>query len=181
MKKSNSLFAVLLTALCIPAVSFAQYAKNTIRFNPSTLYGTASVIAGEESDRSALDKLRVSNEKAFKSFLRDFKGATDVYVDARTDGTFLSCLVDGIRNRIQYSPKGRWRSTIQYLNASQIPEPVVSMVAHNYPEYNILRASKVIVPEGFAYLVDIDNCSRFKTIRVNGDGIDVYQEFEKAQ
>lgn len=182
MKKSPLILAaVLIFAVALPSFLSAQYAKSDITFNHSTLYASAKYMLSEESDRNALENLKLVNAKAYSSFAKEFKGAKDIYVMHRDNSTFISCLVDGTRTRILYNAKGKWQHTIRYIEPSKIPSNVTALVNGAFEGFTILRGTHVIVGVDEAYLVDIERCKEFKTIRVVGNEFDVYREFMQSK
>ncbi len=179
MKKITLIAAALfLLTVIVPVRSIAQYSKSDVSFNPQTLYASAVIIASEESDRSELEKFRLISAKAFDNFAKRFKGAKDISVLQSGHNTFISFSESGMRTRAAYSSKGKWLHTITYLPAEKLPENVRYIVGRSFNDYTILRAIKVEVGIDSAYLVDIQRCKDFKTIRVANGEWDVYQEFE---
>lgn len=182
MKKTTLILAaVLIIAVAMPSFVSAQYAKSDITFNHSTLYASAKYMLSEESDRNALENLKLVNAKAFSNFSKVFKGAKDIFIMHRENSTFISCMVDGTRTRILYNAKGKWQHTLRYIEPSKIPSNVIALVTGAYEGFTILRGIHVIVGVDEAYLVDIERCKEFKTIRVVGNEFDVYQEFMQSK
>ncbi|OLY92220.1 hypothetical protein SAMN05444008_12431 [Cnuella takakiae] len=133
------------------------------------------------NDAATLDGLKLRNEKLFKSFTSQFRNVSDISIYPEENKTIFYCMVDGIRNNILYTNKGRLVHTVRYYEASLLPKTVTGIIEDAFPGYELKTVSEVTVDGRTAYLVSIENKRKFKTVRVVNDDWDIYNEFDKQQ
>jgi hypothetical protein len=149
-----------------------DYNKRNTAFAPGAI--------SESADRSALMSIRSRSERLFINFSNAFKSATGIKVSDEKNEIHISCLVDGVLNKISYSKKGRWQYTIRYYEGTKLRKDLRNMVNDCYPRYTIFGyVAEVTVPGKCAYLVMVENETSWKRIRVVDGGVDTYEEYTK--
>ena len=180
MKKSNFIPRfVLILGLASTHLSFGQLASNTNINSKSLSESLKRDMGNEIANRKAFEDLKAINVKMHGDFSKHFANASDITTSTDKEYTTITCTVDGVKTRVNYFSNGRWASTLRMLEAKQIPAQLYDNVAAAYPGYRITRGKEVTVGDKNAYLVDIENDRRFKTIRIIDGEFDIYQEFEK--
>ena len=182
MKKSNIIpRIVLLLGLASTHVSFGQLGTNP-KINSGSLSESLKRDMGNEiADRKAFDDLKALNAKMHRDFTRHFASASDITTTSDKEYTSISCTVDGVKTRVNYFRNGHWASTLRMMEANQLPEALFDEVSEGYPGYQIMGGKEVIVGPKTAYLIDLQNERKFKTVRIIDGEYDIYQEFYKQR
>ena len=180
MKKSNIISRfVLILGLASTQVSFGQRTTNTNINSNSLSESLKPDMSSENADRKAFENLKALNVKIHKDFSKHYAGASNITTTADKEYTTVSCTVEGVKTQVNYSRNGRWASTLRMMQANQIPARLFDEVSEAYPGYKISRGKEVIVGAKTAYLVDIENDRKFRTVRIIDGEYDIYQEFYK--
>lgn len=181
MKKNLIMYVSgFLLALVSVMGSSAQYLKGRPVFNKDVLSESAkTLVNSEEADKFALASLKESNIRAYKDFTRFFKNASDIRLSTTTSGIFVSCMMDGIRNRVSYNSKGRWIHTIRHYGEQRLPSDVGNLVKGEYPGFAIFGVTEVNVGNKKAHLVSIENSHSWKRIKVVDGEMEVYEAYDK--
>ena len=180
MKKSTFISRfVLILGLATTQVSFGQRATNPNMNTKSLSESLNSDLGNEIANRKAFENLKALNAKMYKDFSKHFATANNITTFKDNENYSIACNVDGVKTRVNYFKNGRWASTLRMLEANQIPSNLYDDVAAAYPGYKITRGKEIFVGPKAAYLVDIENDRRFKTVRIIDGEYDIYQEFDK--
>ncbi|MGZ5246896.1 MAG: hypothetical protein ACXWV5_07630 [Flavitalea sp.] len=183
MKRTN-LIPTILLAITTSSFSFGQIAHTSFRIEPGSVYeflniAEETVTVSEESDRAALENMKLTNMKVYKKFTKSFKNVADIKVTNKKDATFIYCKDAGIVTRVAYNKNGNWLNTMRSLLADQIPSRVSELVQEEFPRHKINGANEIHALDKIAFLVYIEDSKGFKTIRVIEGEWDVYEEFNK--
>ena len=172
---------VLILGLATTHYSFGQLASNANINSKSLSESLKRDMGNEIANKKALENLKEMNVKMHKDFSKHFANASDITTSTDKEYTSIACIVDGVKTRVNYFRNGRWASTLRMMEAHQLPAALYDDVSETYPGYKITRGKEVIVGAKTAYLVDIENERKFKTVRIIDGEQDIYQEFYKQR
>jgi hypothetical protein len=182
MKKLS--LVVLVALLAMSSFSGNLYAQssspNQLMFDKESFPKSVSNL--NESDKLAMENIRLASAKMHKDFTTRFQGATNIHVGEDKRAIFISCSTGAEFNRITYSRKGKWQHTVRTYDNEMLPESIRSHVEYAYPRYSIFGgAVEVHVGDKIAYLVTIEDKKSWKRIRVVDGESDVYEEYKKSK
>jgi hypothetical protein len=120
------------------------------------------------------------SEKVLKSFNTVFSNASNVQWSQFADHFFVSFSQNNIVVRAEYDKKGNLLSSLRYYDAQHLPLNILCKVKKEYPNKNIDVVTEVSIPEGMAYLIQLQDDKGWTILRsdVNGD-LSVKDTFEK--
>lgn len=170
---------VLSTTILLSFAAYAQFVANNSASGKAGNGGSASISAAD-ADKMALASLKSVNEKMFKHFSSNYRGATNIVVRNIKEDTRVDYKTDGISCGTQYNKKGRWLFTIKHYDESKLSDDTRKMVESGYPGFLVFGSVvELYVQDKKATLVMIENKKEWKRIRVNEDGLSVYEEYRK--
>ncbi|MBA4166150.1 MAG: hypothetical protein H0X41_01145 [Chitinophagaceae bacterium] len=153
-------------------VASLNYTRRSASHQPETSSASA--------DGTALMNIKAQNMKMFNNFSSSFQNATGIKMSAGKNETHISCYVDSVLNKINYSKKGKWLYTIRYFEGSKLPRDIRNIVNDGYPRFSIFGfVSEVNVRGKTAYFVMIENQDSWKRVRVMDEGVDTFEEYKK--
>ncbi|HLY69615.1 MAG TPA: hypothetical protein VKR53_07780, partial [Puia sp.] len=125
------------------------------------------------------DNARV-NEKVLKSFNAVFSNASNVQWSQYADHFFVSFSQNSIVVRAEYDKNGNMLSSLRYYDAQHLPLNILCKVKKEYPNKNIDVVTEISIPEGMAYLIQLQDDKGWTILRsdVNGE-LSVKDEFQK--
>lgn len=181
MKKNSFLPIIgLLSTILSVTFSYANDPRGSAASNTYSLHKfLMPVLFDETADKKAMETLKLASTKAHKDFSKFFKNATDIHIAVTKNNTFISCMIDGIRNRVLYNSKGKWIHTLKYYSAEKLPKDVHKSIRYAYPDFSMTYVTEVQVRNKTAFLVNIEDNTSLKTIRVLDGEMDVYKEYSK--
>lgn len=120
------------------------------------------------------------NEKVLKSFNSVFSNASNVQWSQFADHFLVSFSQNAMMVRAEYDKKGNLLSSLRYYDAQHLPLNILCKVKKAYPDKNIDVVTEVSVPEGIAYLIQLQDDKGWTILRsdVNGE-LNVTDEFHK--
>jgi hypothetical protein len=182
MKQQASFRTIaIILGIFTASFSYGQIAK-TKTINPDALLKTSIGLAKmSETDNTAMEQLKNTNEKLYRNFSRMFKGANGIHVIPQGKNTNVICKVDGISNNILFTNKGYWLHTVRYYEPELLPAHTLRMMKETFPEAKMTLVSEVTTPNGKAKLINMETNTMYKTIRVINDEWDVYKEYYKYE
>jgi len=178
MKKNSILkaFGILPLALFIlPAFAQSQAGDN-INFDKKAIIASAKAAP----DAASMEDLKTMSKKAFENFSKNFKGATDIHISNKNKEIFVYFQQDGIANRVGYDKKGNWHHRIRYYGEAQLPADVRKIVKSTFYDYNIFGVTEVTVGNKTAHLVNIEDKTTWKTVKVVDGEMEVMHEYTKG-
>ena len=117
-----------------------------------------------------------TNNKIQAKFQKDFPGAEQTTWTAIKNGYEASFSHNGIQTTVGYNKGGRLNYFVERYGADKLPSAIKTEVNDAYKEYDIVNAIAVHSYGATAYLVYIESKKFKKVIRINNDGMDVYQD-----
>jgi hypothetical protein len=120
------------------------------------------------------------NEKVLKSFHSIFSDATNVLWSQVDDHFYASFSQDNVMVRAEYDKKGNLLSSLRYYDAEHLPLNILCKVKKDYPGKSIDVVTEVTIPEGMAYIIQLQDQKGWTILRsdVNGD-LTVKDTFDK--
>jgi hypothetical protein len=120
------------------------------------------------------------NEKVLKSFNSVFIDASNIQWSEYGDHFYVSFSQNDIMVRAEYDKKGNLLSSLRYYDAQHLPLNILCKVKKEYPDKNIDVVTEVSIPEGTAYLIQLQDKKGWTILRsdVNGD-LTVKDQFER--
>jgi hypothetical protein len=179
----NTAFAALLFMAATTQAQQQPALQQVAKANPvsATVKEPALGATTAAKDEIVLDGLKLRNEKMHQHFITHFKNATNIAIFPYAKSTVIYCMVNGIRNNILYTNKGKLEHTVRYYEAKFLPEQISSTIEEGFPGYQMTNVAEVTANGQTAHLVNIENKKTFKTIRVLDGNCDVYEDYNKQQ
>jgi hypothetical protein len=182
MKKSNFISRLIfILGVASTNLSFGQLTTNANINSQSLSENAKRDLSKDLANRMAFENLKKLNLKLYKDFSRYFANASDIQTTVEKNNISVNCKIDGVKTLVNYNNNGRWTSTLRIMEADQLPVQLYTEVLDNYPGYKVSRGKEVIVGPRNAYLIDIENEKKFKTVRIIDGEFDIYQEFMKQR
>lgn len=182
MKKYLFIKIVLFSSsLVFTGTGYAQNSSPTIKLDRKTLISSAErVVATENADNNTLADLKSANAKLYNGFTSRFSSAYDILVFPLKKNVQITCMIDGISNRLLFSNDGKLLQTIRDYTPENLPKAISNLVRNSYPRYSIFGiVNEVTIGDATAHLVMIENKNSWKRVRVINGEIDVYEEYKK--
>jgi hypothetical protein len=183
MKPGIKLCLVVFTTTILSSLQLSAQDISYSRLNEyrsSGLYASAvNSLNLREDNTAALATLKMYSPKAYKNFIRAFKGSTDVNVSQEGGETFIYCRMNGIINRIGYDKKGNWHHTIRYYDASHLNPDMSNSILNSYKGFELKGVTEVAYGGDIAYFVTIEALRSWKVIRIQNDAMDETESYQK--
>ena len=129
---------------------------------------TVEVAAGGGFGVLVLDKIKIMKKLFFKMmFTVVLVAGTAVVVSAQTTRAF-------------YDKKGRVRFTISYYGEKELPREVRAIVKPEYYDYAILTVQEVRTNGKSIYLIDMEDSTTIKTIRVEDGEMELVRTLNRG-
>jgi hypothetical protein len=116
------------------------------------------------------------NTKIQARFQKAFPDAGHTTWKAIKNGYEANFSDKGIETIVRYNKAGRLNYVVEHYNADQLPSAIKTQINDAYKEYDIVNAIGVRSANEAGYLVNIQSKKFKKVIRINDDGMDVYQD-----
>jgi len=122
-----------------------------------------------------------ANEKVVKDFNKKFKSSVNPVIYSSKDGFIAKSLVDGHEITSAYDKKGNWVYTIKLYPTDNLALNIINIVEGSFDNYFITTMDKVDQPGNESvYIVYMENCNSFKTLRVVNNEVELVQDFRKG-
>jgi hypothetical protein len=174
MKKSIKILFAAIALISLTGISgYAQVAKNNAQTGSTNEDGifikTTSGISG------------AVNGKAERNFKKDYRNAVAAEWFTLKDNSLLCRFtIDGIPHRAFYSVHGQWLGTVSSYEAGKLDRELYDKIKSVYYNSNIVFVNQVDKPVGKTiYVVDVQDEKYIRKLRLDGDEIEIVQEFEK--
>jgi hypothetical protein len=163
--------------ISITANSSVMYAENSIgpaAFDDLTIYGSTirNIMAVEHFNYSAKDELDIKDihTRAIKDFQNRFNHVNNAVWYSLNNGFVSYFLLDGYGERVFYDKKGHWQFSLLLYGEGKLPRDVRASVKSVYFDLAITQVEEVQTPNGFVYIVNLEDKSSIKVLKVNRDG-----------
>jgi len=128
----------------------------------------------------ANDNSAIVNNKVQAVFEKTFPNAERTSWMPVKNGYEASFSYNGIETVVGYNKAGRSDYIVERYGADRLSSSVTAMLNDAYKEYDIVNAIEVNMNGRISYLVNIESKKFKKVIRINDDGMDVYQDMAIA-
>lgn len=170
-------FILMTTSLFISAAISAQLSANDLA---SIGKPSEGVIYNANSDAMTLASVKATSGKMFNHFTKNYKNATDLSLRTFDGVSRINYKLNGVSTSSQYDAKGKWQFTISHYDESQLDDATRESVESAYPGFLVYgTVLDVQVNDKSAKLVLIENRREWKRIRINDEGMSIYEEYKK--
>jgi hypothetical protein len=167
---------VISTSFFINAAVFAQSSSEDV----AVIGKSSSITFNANTDALALASIKAANSKMYSHFTKNFKDATDLKVHEFDGHVRINFKLHGVSTSTQYNEKGKCQFTISSYDESKLDEEIRESVEANYPGFLVAgTVIEVAVADKSATLVMIENKKEWKRIRINADGMSIYEQYRK--
>ena len=116
--------------------------------------------------------------KAIKDLAKNYKQATNIYWLKSTDGGVVAGFTAAeIKNWVTYNKNGRWLFGIKRYDATKLPNDIQASIKSAYPNYTILGADEIEIPQKVIYLINIYYKNTLIKLRVCNGEIEEQETF----
>ena len=174
MKKSN---LILFNAIILMSVTLGtSHAQSATNSSKTSFAYDASLFSKPKSSTSA-----AVNLKAERNFKKDYQQASGAEWSTLDDHSLMCRFsMNNIRYRAFYTAHGQWISTVSSYDASKLNKGVYDKIKSVYYNSRIVFANQIDVVNGNTiYVVEIQDENSIKKLRVDGDEMEIVQEFDK--
>jgi hypothetical protein len=154
---------------------------NSITLDKNTMEAFADRLSSSVKFAEAADKLASINRKMAKNFTKSYSNAENISITTgERNVTFVSCYIDGIRNRIAYDKKGHWHSTLRFYSENELPREVRHLVKSNYYDFNIAGVTEVQYDGKLAHVLSLESKTEWKKLKVVDGEMEIIESFQKS-
>lgn len=170
----------ILPAFLLINHSQAQPTGRSMLLNTSTLKSFANKLTTGMEFNAAITIMYRINKKIARDFSQHFSAAGDisVYTDA-SSRTLVSCLVNGVQNRITYDRKGNFVSNLRHYGEEGLPKEVRHLVRSTWYDYAIVYVVEVNYNEKTGFVITLEDRISWKRIKVVDGETEVMEAFIK--
>ena len=173
----NLLFAVSIGFMSIFVISSRVDAQNSVSpvafINTKAIHSSIRYVAALENSVSMKSNVPYANDfnmKAVKDFQTRFTQVENAKWFSDTN-SFVSYFVqDGYGSRVFYDRKGRWRYSLILYNEDKLPRDIRASIKSKYFDMAITVVEEVQTPDGMVYIVNLEDKSNIKILRVSNEG-----------
>jgi hypothetical protein len=183
----NFLFAVSIGFMSIAVLSNrvdAQKSVSPVAFiNTKTFHSSIRYVDALEKPASVKSYVPYANDfntKAVKDFQARFNQVENAKWFADSNGFISYFVQDGYVSRVLYDRKGRWRYSLILYNEDKLPRDIRASIKSKYFDMAITVVKEVQTVAGMAYIVNLEDKSNIKILRVSNEGeIEILEEMMK--
>jgi len=165
---------LLLLATGIIATICVQ-AQNTQMISQVAGFHVLQTFAPVNTSLSANEK-NLINVKAIRDFSKTYKNVTNEEWFVIKTGFMARFTLQNIQYRVTYNRKGHWVATFRYYKQQQLSPEICTLIKSTYYNYNIREVTEVSIGRITAWLVNIEDDSSLKTIKVVNNEMEVIQD-----
>jgi hypothetical protein len=182
MKKTFFPVAVLLSATLISGQGYAQDNKGQADLAAAKSSGTTpTAITAAGTSLAHAAAANTISRRAIKDFKSRFTTVADEEWSRMDKGFCAYFIKDGFKVRAYYNARGDWQASLKYCSESQLPHFIRDVVKREYYDLAITSVTIVEVPDHLVYLMNLEDSSTLKVVRVNEDGeMDLLKDFIKS-
>jgi Zn/Cd-binding protein ZinT len=128
---------------------------------------------------SLADNKNSIKPKALHDFTKTFKNVSNEDWYLIKNGYMAKFENQDILYRVLYNKKGKWAATYSYYNEGQLSAGLRNLIKSTWYNATITQVTEVKYGGKAAYLINIEDNTSIKTIKVVNDEMEVYQEIIK--
>ena len=134
------------------------------------------------SGNSAPVSINEINTKVVKNFAKGFKNATGVKWMKTSGGLFAAYFVsDDIKNLVCYNKKGNYEFMLRYYKEEKLPREIRHLVKSSYYDFNIYLVTEAHRNGKIAYVVQMEDKTSLKTIKIVDGEMETMEEYVKSK
>ena len=168
------LFSVWQTGLKGQSQTNSPAPETTLHLDIPILRGQTGTMI--EAGAKNLERI---NKRAIRQFVSWYKGIENEKWYQVGNGMIVKFQEKGLENMAAFNTKGHWLFTITYLNESQLPERIRSLIKSDYPDYVISTIESLENSSTSLYIVHMQNESSWKNLRIFEEQMDIIQDYSK--
>jgi len=175
MKKKT--IAIILATI---AINFIQAQTRDLTFVAKKTEKDSSEF--QAANISSSPKFKKANTKAIKDFSKSHQQAENVKWYAVTNGSFVYYSLNEKTGRRLYNEKGNFVYDILTYSEKDLSLDIRAMVKQTYYlDYDITLVKEIHTEGKTIYIIDIQNKSTLKILRICGDEMEVLEEYKIQQ
>jgi len=183
----NFLFAVsfgfITNALICNRID-AQNSVSPVAFiSTKTFHSSIRYVAALENSVSMKSTVPYANDfnmKAVKDFQARFNQVENAKWFSDSNSIISYFVQDGYGSRVFYDRKGRWRYSLILYSEDKLPRDIRASIKSRYSDMVITVVEEVQTIDGMVYIVNMENKSNIKILRVSNEGeIEILEEMMK--
>src|SRR5450432_188977 len=187
-KMKKILFALIMGFTFIAAPSNCAYAQNSKKaiesnFKKNYMPSIRNLATLENPDLSGAYILNRNeiNIWAVRDFLDRFDKVDNALWFLTAKGGFEAYFIqDGYGERVMYDKYGGWQSSLITYKEDKLPRDISTEVKSSYFDMDITLVEEVQTMEGVEYVLNLEDKSNIKVIKVNKEGVmEVLQDLNK--
>lgn len=120
------------------------------------------------------------NTRPLRKFIKAFPGVTDDVWIKNNTGFIVTFTFKQVRNLAFLTKTGDCDSRIQYYTENELPAGIRHQVKSTYYDYSITSVKEVSGNHSTAYLVTIEDKTKWMVIRVADGEMDVWEDHVKS-
>lgn len=124
------------------------------------------------------------SRKAIRDFAHTYENVTNEEWLQTKNGYTVRFISDGIRTDVFYDKKGKWVARIKYYGEEGLFGNIRHMVRSSYYDYAILGIQEIETIDSYGaptYIINIEDKTRIKILRINAGNMEVWKEFDRAR
>ena len=118
--------------------------------------------------------------KAIRDFSKTFETVTNEDWYVIKNGFMVKFKKQDIQHRVIYNKRGNWIATFRYYNEDQLRSDVRNLIKSTWYDAAITHITEVIFGNKTAYLVNTEDKTSIKTIKVVNNDMEICQEIIKT-
>lgn len=184
----KTLFSAILGSIILTTGATSQSAHAQ---TPSIASNNANLTTVSNYNASSVDTIDKTNiakpiitihQRALKDFTKFYKQAKNEYwLTAKNGGFVVGFMAADIKTYVTYNKKGRWMYAIKRYDESQLAKQIKTDIRYAYPDYTILGAEEITVPQKLIYLVHIFKGTKLITLRICDNEMEEIETFDSYQ
>ena len=153
--------------------------------NPGLAYSDEQLISSSEEVPTVKDSAKAiptEIKKAVKNFSRDYKNIADAkWVKLDHGFSVVYFTVDSVETRLLYNKKGYCENMIRYYFENRLPPAIRHLVKSTYYDFSIYHIIEPTINGVTSYLIQMEDRSAWKTIKVVDGEMEVVEELFKLK
>ena len=152
----------------------AQNSAGPVAFTDTkTFKSSIRSLAVLENLRSAVSYIPDAKDiqsKAAKDFQIRFRNVSNAVWFSGPNGFVSYFIQDGYGNRVIYDKKGRWKYSLILYGENKLPREVRALIKSTYFDLAITQVEEVRTIDGIGYVVNLEDKSNIKILKINNSG-----------
>jgi hypothetical protein len=148
-----------------------------------TLHAASHIVSGKTNIASVKKNIKPVNadQRAIAHFRENFPGVKDESWSTNADKSINCYFHQGAKvGRVYYDPRGNWRYSVISYPPSDLSNNIRYRIMDNFDGNEISYVNEILSQNNDpVYMVNIENVSNIKVVRVSDDDIEVKQDLKK--